>query len=183
MIMNKLFKLKALTFFACAFLVSTIAMAQMTPGAKTIASPRDSVSGTVAGSVIKINYGSPSVKGRKIFGGLQPYGKNWRAGANAATTFETSKDIKIEGKTLPAGKYTLFATPGEKEWTIVFNSVTGQWGIKRDGSANDDPAKDVVVVTVNAMTTKELVERLVYKLDKKGFSLSWENTEVRVKIK
>jgi hypothetical protein len=178
--MKALFKLKALAFFAGAFLVTSVAMAQ---DAKPMPSPRDSVSGVISGSTIKINYGAPSVRGRKIFGGLEPYGKIWRAGANQATTFETSKDIKVEGMKLPAGKYSLYATPGEKEWSIIFNSVPNQWGIKRDGSTTDDPAKDVLVVKVKAKSTSALVERLVYKIDKNGFSLIWENTEVPVKIK
>jgi len=176
--MKTSFQLKALTFFVCAFLVSSTAFAQA-----PIASPRDSVSGIIAGSTIKINFGSPGVKGRKIFGGLQPYGKIWRAGANQMTTFETSKDINVEGKTLPAGKYSLFATPGETDWTIIFNSVNNAWGIKRDGSANDDPAKDVLVVTVKSKPTKALVERLTYKINKRGFALIWENTEVPVMVK
>ena len=176
--MKTSFQLKALTFFVCAFLASSTAFAQA-----PVASPRDSVSGVIDGSTIKINYGSPGVKGRKIFGGLQPYGKIWRAGANQMTTFETSKDINVEGKTLPAGKYSLFATPGETDWTIIFNSVNNAWGIKRDGSANDDPAKDVLTVTVKSKPTKALVERLTYKINKRGFALIWENTEVPVMVK
>jgi len=120
-----------------------------------------------------------------IFGGdkpLEAYGKIWRAGANQMTTFTTSKDITVEGKTLPAGRYSFFATPGETEWTIIFNSVTGQWGIHRDGTANDDPAKDVLVVKVKA-SKHELTERLKYVIGEKGFSLVWENVEVPVKVK
>jgi hypothetical protein len=179
--MKTVFKLKALTFFVCAFLVSSMAFAQDI--GKQPLSPRDSTSGTINGAVIKINYGAPSVRNRKIFGGLEPYGKIWRAGANQMTTFETSKAITVEGKTLPAGKYSLFATPGETQWTIIFNSVSNQWGIKRDGSANDDPTKDVLVVNVQAKPLSALVERLVYKINQDGFSLIWENTEVPVKVK
>jgi hypothetical protein len=178
--MRKLFQLKALPFFVCALLMSSAAMAQ---GQQ--ASPRDSVSGTINGSTISINYGAPSVRGRVVFGGdkpLEPYGKIWRAGANQMTTFTTSKDITVEGKTLPAGKYSFFATPGETEWTIIFNSVTGAWGIHRDGTANDDPAKDVLVVKVKA-SKHDLTERLKYVIGKKGFSLVWENVEVPVKVK
>ena len=179
--MKTVFKLKALTFFVCALFVSTVAFGQMNN--KAPLSPRDSVSGTIKDATIKINYSAPSVRNRKIFGGLQPYGKIWRAGANQMTTFETSKDIKVEGKTLPAGKYSLFATPGETEWTIIFNSVTNAWGIKRGGVANDDPAKDVLVVKVKPKALGTPVERLTYKIDNKGFSLIWENTEVHVKVK
>jgi hypothetical protein len=176
----KTFKIKALAFFVCAFLLSTVAMAQM---GKPQASPRDSVSGTVNGASIKIAYGSPAVKGRKIFGGLVPYGKTWRTGANPMTTFETSKDIMVEGKKLPAGKYSLFTTPGEKEWKVIFNSVTGKWGIKDDGSANDDPAKDVLVVTAHSMKSMEMNERLTFKITAKGFVLLWDNTAVPVAVK
>src|SRR3977135_4309901 len=91
-------------------------------------SPPATASGKVNGATITINYGSPSVKGRQIWGSLVPYDKVWRAGANEATIFETDKDIKVEGKPLHAGKYSLYAIPGEKEWTIIFNSETGQWG-------------------------------------------------------
>src|ERR1700675_3642107 len=97
-------------------------------------SPPATATGKVMGATITINYSSPAVKGRKIWGGLVPYDKVWRTGANEATIFETSKDIKIGGKTLKAGKYSLYTKPGEKEWQVIFNSQTGQWGIKMDGS-------------------------------------------------
>ncbi|MGY3211200.1 DUF2911 domain-containing protein [Mucilaginibacter sp. HD30] len=177
--MKKVFQLVATTCFAFAlFLTSSTAFAQ---GAKPMASPRDSVSAKVAGATISINYGSPSVKGRKIFGGLEPYGKLWRAGANQATVFTTDKDITVEGKKLAAGKYTFFAMPGEKEWKIVFNSQVGQWGINGQG-ANADPAKNVLEATVNAKTAPA-TERLKYVITASGFSLIWENTEVPVSIK
>ena len=98
--------------------------------AQNQASPPATATGKVNGATITINYSSPGVKGRPIWGALVPYDKVWRAGANAATIFETDKDIKVEGKVLKAGKYSLYAIPGEKEWTMIFNSQTGQWGIK-----------------------------------------------------
>jgi hypothetical protein len=180
-IMKKLFSVKALAFFACAFLFSFAASAQNM--AKAPASPRDSVSGVIKGAEIKINYSSPSVRGRKVFGGLVPYGKLWRTGANPATTFETNKEVKIEGQTLPAGKYSLFTLPGETEWKVIFNSQTGQWGIKRDGTANDDPAKDVLTVTVKSMKSKEFNEALKFAISKKGFVLLWDNLAVPVSVK
>ncbi|TWJ01530.1 Protein of unknown function (DUF2911) [Mucilaginibacter frigoritolerans] len=179
--MKKLFLLKAFALVAFAFLVSSVATAQNM--AKKPASPRDSVSGTISGASVKISYGSPSVRGRKIWGGLVPYDKVWRLGANQMTTFESNQDLKIEGKTLPAGKYSVFATPGEKEWTIIFNSVTNQWGIKNGGSANDDPSKDVLKVTVSSMKSKEFTEALTFKIDSKGFVILWENLAVPVKVK
>ncbi len=146
-------------------------------------SPPATATGNVAGATITINYSSPAVKGRKIWGGLVPYDKVWRAGANEATIFETNKDIKVEGKSLPAGKYSLYAIPGEKQWIFIFNSKTGQWGIKMDGSTTEDPANDVIRVTVKPMKSSAFNERMKYVIDKSGFALEWENLKVPVSIK
>ncbi len=146
-------------------------------------SPPATASGKVKDAKITINYSSPAVKGRKIFGGLIPYGEVWRAGANEATIFETDQDLKIEGKTLPAGKYSLYAIPGEKEWTIIFNKQTGQWGIKRGGVTTRDPAQDALLVQVKPKKSAAMNERLAYEVNDKGFVLKWENTEVPVAIK
>lgn len=159
-------------------LVASLAWAQ---GEK--ASPPATASGKVGEATITINYSSPAVKGREIWGGLVPYDEVWRAGANEATIFETDKDIKVEGKPLPAGKYSLFAQPGEKEWTIILNSETGQWGIKRGGVANRDPANDVVSVKVKPKKSASMNERLVYDVTDNGFVLRWENLEVPVALK
>lgn len=147
------------------------------------ASPPATATGKVGDATITIDYSSPSVKGRKIWGDLVPYDKVWRAGANEATLFTTDKDIKVEGKSLPAGKYSLYAIPGEKEWTFILNSQTGQWGIKMNGSTSEDPAKDVIRVTVKPGKAKSFTEHLTYTVDKKGFALVWENLEVPVSIK
>jgi hypothetical protein len=177
--MRRFIKFTATTLFAVALLVSLTAVAQKKT--EPILSPRDSVSGVVAGAHISINYGSPSVRRRKIWGGLVPYNKIWRTGANPATVFKTTKDIKVEGKTLHAGKYSLFTIPGEKDWKIIFNSETGQWGIKDDGSANANPAKNVLTVTVKPMKATAFSERMKFKIDK-GFVLIWEKLAVPVKI-
>ncbi|MGZ3811718.1 MAG: DUF2911 domain-containing protein [Mucilaginibacter sp.] len=172
--MKKLFQLKALSLFMLAFLVSTVAFGQ----AKSIPSPRDSVSGTIGAAHVKIWYGSPSVKGRKIFGSLEPYGKVYRAGANEATTFTTDKDLKIGGKTLPAGTYAFFVIPVEKgDWTVIFNKVAKQWG-----AFKYDESKDQLRVMV-APKTVPLHERLVYTINKKGFSMIWDTTEIPVAVK
>jgi hypothetical protein len=151
-------------------------------------SPPATATGTINGATITINYSSPAVKGRQIWGSLVPYDQVWRAGANEATTFETDKDIKVEGKQLKAGKYTLFAIAGEKEWTIIFNSqlMSGDrplWGIKMDGSTTEDPSKDVLRVMVKPEKADSFHERLAYVVDKNGFALIWENLKVPVSIK
>lgn len=145
-------------------------------------SPPATASGTVAGAKVSIDYSSPSVKGRKIWGGLVPYDQVWRAGANEATIFSTDKPIKVEGKNLPAGKYSLFAKPGEKTWTIYFNSETGQWGDKNDGAANMDAAKTVLSVDVTPKTTSNTQEKLLYTVNSKGFTLDWDKLSVPVTI-
>jgi hypothetical protein len=68
------------------------------------------------------------MKGRKIFGGLVPYGQVWRTGADEATTVATDKPLVLGNVTVPAGTYTLYTIPGEKEWTLIINKQTGQWG-------------------------------------------------------
>src|SRR5437870_4276896 len=98
-----------------AFMVNT------TWGQGGPASPAATATGkTKDGATITIQYSSPGVKGRKIWGDLVPYDQVWRAGANSATIFTTDKDLKVEGKKLAAGKYSLYAIPGEKEWTFIF---------------------------------------------------------------
>lgn len=170
---NKLFSLSLLlTFFAVSYSAT----------AQEKASPAATATGKVGDATITITYSSPAVKGRKIWGDLVPYDKVWRAGANQATTFETDKTIKVEGKELAAGKYSLFATPGEKEWHIIFNSQTGQWGIK-GGQANRDAANDVLIIAVKPTTSSVMNERLLYEVTEKGFSLKWDNLEVPVSIK
>lgn len=145
-------------------------------------SPPAKATGEVNGANITIDYSSPAVKNRKIFGEMHPYGEVWRAGANEATIFETDKDIKVEDKDLPAGKYSIYAIPGEKEWTIIFNKQTGQWGVKRGGVTSRDPAQDAITVQVKPKKTA-LTERLIYEVNNKGFVLRWENVEVPVAIK
>lgn len=145
---------------------------------KPVASPRDSVSGKVAGATISINYGSPAVKGRKIWGDLVPYGKVWRAGANEATVFSTDKAIMVEGKQLPAGTYSFFAIPGEKEWVLIFNKTAKQWGAY-DYKESDDALR----VTVKPRAVSPTAERLKYSLGTNSFSLIWEKMEVPVSVK
>jgi Protein of unknown function (DUF2911) len=81
------------------------------------------------GKTVKTDYSSPRLKGRKMVGGQDPYGKVWRNGANEATTFVTSSDIVVGGTNVPAGSYTLFVLPTADKWTLIINKKTGEWGI------------------------------------------------------
>ncbi|MES2113440.1 MAG: DUF2911 domain-containing protein [Bacteroidota bacterium] len=130
----------------------------------------------VGNANISINYGQPSVKGREVWGKLVPYGEVWRTGANEATTFETDKDIKVQGKVLPAGKYGFFTVPGEKEWTIVFNKVPNQWG-----AFKYDQAQDYMRVTAKPKKSAKFNEKLLYSINKGWVSIDWENLDVSFK--
>jgi len=101
------------------------------------ASPACTLKQRVGLTDIEIVYSRPGVKGRTIFGGIVPYGQVWRAGANQATKISFSTPVKLEGAEIPAGNYSLFAIPGEEEWTIIINKNTNQWGAFQY-STNDD---------------------------------------------
>ncbi|WP_316797746.1 DUF2911 domain-containing protein [Pedobacter frigidisoli] len=169
--------IKSVTMLFTAITISVCAMAQDAAQAKP--SPAATATGKVKGATITINYSSPAVKGRKIWGGLEAYDKVWRAGANEATTFETDKDIVVEGKPLAAGKYSFFLIPKESGvWTAIFNKEPKQWGAYKY-----EEAKDVLRVEVKTKALKATQERLVYKITKSGFSLDWDKISVPVSIK
>ena len=131
-------------------------------------SPRKEMSTQVGETSIKINYGSPSIKGRKIWGGLEPYGEVWRTGANEATTIELTADVKVEGETLVAGKYALFTIPNEDEWVVIFNSEPDQWG-----DYKYDDTKDVLRVTVKPQSLEENVEAMDFVVEEDKIVLKW----------
>ncbi|KAA9042149.1 DUF2911 domain-containing protein [Ginsengibacter hankyongi] len=180
--MKKIMVSKGLVLALLGVFISSLVLAQAEDKSKR-PSPPATATGTVAGATVTVDYSSPAVKGRKIWGGLVPYGEVWRTGANEATIFETDKDIVVEGKNLPAGKYSLYTIPGEKEWVIIFNSKTGQWGVKNDESTTEEPASDVLRVTVKPVKSASFNERMKFVIDNNGFALDWENLEVPVSIK
>lgn len=141
-------------------------------------SPKETVNAKIDDANIEIVYCRPSSRGRKMLGGNEAYGEVWRTGANAATTFQTDKDVKIEGKNLPAGKYELFTIPGEKQWVIIFQKFTGQWGAFSYKTEND-----VLRVTVNPSKPKSFVETFTIEPGKNQIILKWENTSVAFSVK
>jgi hypothetical protein len=86
---------------------------------------------------INLIYARPNVKGRKIFGGMEPYGTVWRTGANSATVIKFTDEVSMEGKKIPAGEYGLFSIPGENEWTIIVSKQPKQWGAYSYKEADD----------------------------------------------
>jgi hypothetical protein len=140
-------------------------------------SPARTAEGEINGAKITINYSSPAVKGRVIWGDLVPIGQVWRAGANDATTFETSKDIKVQGQTLPAGKYSIFLIPNEGESILIFNKVAKQWG-----AYSYDEKQDALRVKVPSNLGSNMEERLVYEVKPDGVEMKWEYYYTFVKI-
>lgn len=131
---------------------------------------------------IKVFYNRPFKKGRDIFGSLVPYEKVWRTGANEATTFETNKDLEIEGKILRAGTYTLFTIPREDTWTFIFNAEFGQWGVNSKGEANRKPELDVLTVDARAVKQEKEFEQFTIAFNTVGeeaeMVLIWDKTVV-----
>ncbi|MFZ9240533.1 MAG: DUF2911 domain-containing protein [Chitinophagaceae bacterium] len=141
-------------------------------------SPASSATGKIGNATITINYGSPSVKGRAIWGELVPYGKVWRTGANKATTFETDADITVEGQPLKKGKYALFTIPEKNEWVIIFNKTTDQWG-----SFNYKQDDDVLRVKSKPSSSNESVEALKFEVGKNAVTMKWEKLSVSFGVK
>ena len=156
-----------------ALLTVTFVNAQNKP-----ASPASSTTGQINGATISIKYSSPSVKGRVIWGELVPFNKIWRAGANAATTIESDKDLTIEGSKLPAGKYAFFVIPSEKECVLVFSKVAKQMGAY-DYKEKDDQLR----VTVKQKATDSSAESLLYTINNDNIVLSWEKWNIPFSVK
>jgi hypothetical protein len=170
--------------FSAAFvaIAVTAAIAQAQQDKSKRPSPPASTKCELAGGKsITIDYSSPRAKGRKIFGGLVPYGEVWRAGANEATTFVTTADLMVGGQHVPTGKYTLFAIPDKDKWTLIISKKTGEWGIPYPGAGDD-----LVRVDMKAGATPSAVEDFTIALDKAGngctLRMEWENTKATVNI-
>ena len=134
-----------------------------------------------AGEVtISIDYSQPSVKGRAIGKDLEPKaGEVWRTGANEATIFEVDKDVMVEGKALPKGKYGLFTLINGEEWTIIFNKTWKQWG-----AFDYKQADDALRVTVKAGKADPFAEKMIFAIDEKGaVTLLWGAIKVEFAVK
>ncbi|MEG1589316.1 DUF2911 domain-containing protein [Chryseobacterium sp.] len=168
--------IKSATVLVASMTISFNAFAQE---AKKPASPPATATEKIKDATITIEYNSPSVKGRTIWGDLVAYDKVWRAGANDATTFETDKDITVQGKKLPAGKYSFFLIPKKSgTWTAIFNKEPKQWGAYKY-----EEAKDALRVDVKTKALPATQEALVYKVNKNGFTMDWDKISVPVEIK
>jgi len=133
------------------------------------------------GATVTVNYSSPRAKGRKVFGGLVPYGQVWRLGANEATTFVTDSNLMVGDKEVPAGSYTIFAIPNEGKWTLVISKKTGEWGIPYPGEADDLVRTDMHVENLPAPVEDFTISFHVAD-NKCSMRVEWETTRAWVNI-
>lgn len=129
---------RSIAMLGCTVILATASLTAQTPdhmndmpapaSAKPLLSPAATAKVTLNGKHIVIHYNTPSMRGRKIMGGLVPYGKVWRTGANPATTLITKANLKIGTLDVPAGTYTLYTLPNADQWLLIVNKQTGQWG-------------------------------------------------------
>jgi Protein of unknown function (DUF2911) len=133
------------------------------------------------GKSVTIDYSSPHMKGRKIYGDLVPFGKVWRAGANEATTFVTTSDVVVGGKTVPTGSYTIFTIPAVDKWTLIINKKTGEWGIPYKYESDE-----LARVDMNVSKLPAPVENFTIAFYKSGrgcaLQMEWETTRASVDI-
>jgi hypothetical protein len=176
------FRLTAL--FATALALTT-GLAAQAPAPKLefpAPSPAATLKQRVGITDVEISYARPSMKGRKIFGSLVPYGKVWRTGANTATKLTFSTPVKLNGTAIPAGTYELFTIPGESEWTVIIHQHKSQWG-----SYAYDAKNDVARVTAKPITLASPIETFAIGVSELRDSsatlyLAWEKTRVPVKL-
>lgn len=160
-----------------------VALAAAMPGmpaqAQPPGSPHETVSNTIDGAKVSIDYGRPYMRGRKIMGGLVPYGRVWRTGADAATTLTTDTPLVIGGAKVPAGKVTLYTLPGEDQWKLILNKQTGQWGTEYNESS------DLARVDMEKTMLDQPVDQFTIAIEPGSsgggvIKMSWENTQLTV---
>ncbi len=141
-------------------------------------SPHTSAMAMIGEAHIHIDYSSPGVRDRIVFGGLLSYDRVWQAGAHMATWLETNKDLEFEGQLLKAGKYGVFMIPGKSEWVVIFNS---NW--EQHGKDEYDEKDDVVRFKVIPEHTEEIKEHLEYTIEQTNsnegkITLNWEKVRI-----
>ncbi|HYK03229.1 MAG TPA: DUF2911 domain-containing protein [Thermoanaerobaculia bacterium] len=169
---------KLTTLSLCLLLIAAVATAEEAKKKKPL-SPPATTEAKIGGRNITINYGAPSKRERAIMGELVPYGQLWRTGANAATTLTTDGDLMIGSLLVPAGSYSLYTVPGEKEWELIVNKQTGQWGTEHDDT------QDLGRVKMKVTPVRDTVETFAIDVKSTGaksgtLSLTWENTSASV---
>lgn len=145
-------------------------------------SPKSTIHQEFSTSFIEISYSRPSARGRNVFGDIVTYGQVWRTGANAATTITFGEDVIIAGKTVKAGKYSLYTIPNKDQWEVIINENTGNWG-----AAGYDTEDDVVRLIVKTRSLKDAVQTFTINIENITFNscdieLSWDKTKVAIPV-
>ena len=162
--------MKIINMLLIFFFVTTIGCAQK--------SPKKQADGKINGIHISIDYGSPSVKGRTVWGKLEKYDKVWRAGANENTTISFDKEVKIQGESLPAGKYGFFIIPKENStWTIIFNKENSNWG-----AFKYKEKEDALRVDIQPTFVTDNQEQLKYSVDSNSINFAWEKARISIPV-
>ena len=143
-------------------------------------SPKGKIEQKVGVMNVSVSYSRPGVKGRRIFGGLVPFGEEWRTGANEPTTITFSDPVKFEGQDLPAGSYALYTIPGEQEWAIILNKKT-------TGGTSRDPKEDALIAKVKPSAVSTPVETFTINIsdismNAANLELAWEKTVVKCRM-
>ncbi|HXH67151.1 MAG TPA: DUF2911 domain-containing protein [Candidatus Limnocylindrales bacterium] len=176
--------MKKLYLMGCALslaLVCASAVAAQQDKSKRPSPPAQATWDLGGGKSATIDYGSPRVKGRKIYGELVPFGQVWRTGANEATTLITPVDITIGGTAVPAGTYTIFTIPNKDKWTLIISKKTGEWGTDYPGQANDLARVDMKVSALPAAA-----ENFTISFEKAAgganLNIDWETTRASAMV-
>lgn len=167
---------------ALALLTALSLVAQQADKSKRPSPPGTAEITFADGKKVTIEYSRPFAKGRKIVGGLVPYGEVWRTGANEATSLKTDADLTIGGTAVPAGSYTLYTLPSASSWKLIINKQTGQWG------TSYEEGQDLARVDMNVTSLPQPVEEFTIGLEKKGgdaatLNLDWEKTRASVEVR
>ena len=141
-------------------------------------SPPAIAQGKINETQIRIEYSSPRVRQRQIWGELVPYGKLWRTGANEATTLQVDADLTLNGQDLPKGKYSVFTIPGEKEWTIVLNKVWDLWG-----SYDYEEGKDLMRLKVKPYKLETQQENMTFSINDNTITFNWDYLAFDLQLK
>jgi len=170
--------------FAALLITFTQVHAQCKPPAKPAVplSPAEQASTTLSGKTLTVYYCAPSMRGRKIMGGLVPYDKVWRTGANTATTFRTEANLRIGKQIIPAGTYTLYSLPSPEGWKLIINKQVGQWGTVYNQSLDFARVRMFEGVIPSAPVEKFKIDFEHTRDNKTELHFIWENTDVYVPI-
>ena len=165
-----------------AIAIAALAAIMVAQGSKPASPPGEATVKFDDGKSVAIQYSRPSMRGRKIFGGLVPYDEVWRTGANAATSLKTDVALDIGGASVPAGGYTLYTLPDANRWKLIINKQTGQWGTHYDQS------QDLARIPMNLTQRPAGLELFTISFEKTGgdsaiLKLEWENTIASVVVK